>query len=269
MYTVLDKQCIVYLLLPLVLVITLTPLVNTMYNEHLGYTGLRYPFKRSMNYTVLYTLFKPVKIHDYSYVFIILDAQETSPKGIYAYGFYIEKDPDINGLSIYCIAGSQNRWYKLVDTKSIDREVELSMVIDRSLHIVKCRYCNVSKTIENVTIKEYDGVNTIVASLDNSFKPEITVEKLYVVETNNKTIADSIYKELSNLRRYNNTVNILVEKEKITVKPGKTTPAIQPGTTLVVNQPQPGIPLETILITIPAIAVLAILVIIFLFKRKK
>ncbi len=255
-----------------VLFILLAILVNASNIPYMVYKGFytRYPFKTSTNYTVLYVELEPLLIHNYDYIMVIMDAQETSPKGVYAYGFYIQKDPDKKDLEVYCIVGSQNSWYYIADS-SLNNSLVLSMLVDRNMSIVECRFNHKFMNISKNVIKNYDGLTVIVDSISREHKPLIMIRRLLVVETLNSSIAYNVFNNISLIKEHINETTILVNETSLETIPKTETTPQTTGFTIIINATKQPTLEEYLIVTAIAvtIAVAIVLTIILTHKKQK
>ncbi len=127
---------------------------------------------------------------NYSYFIIIFDSKNITPYGVYAYGFYIQKDPRIQYPSLYGIGGTQNEWFFL---GYIENEcIELKLLIDRELNMLSFRFNSRTATVTKKHNISFDGLTIKIASFNKSSQPKILVKYIVVGETNNKDIVNTL-----------------------------------------------------------------------------
>lgn len=167
------------LLLPLILMVMLglfSPITpgNTLYLEN-----KTIKFTANNRFVGAYLVLKPLKFNDYDYALAIFTG-----KGVFAYGYYLEKRENIQEIRLYRVSGDQNKWFYLKPI-GINETVLLLLVLDLEERVAYFRIDNT--TIEDAIVEDFtpNSFNIIVSNIDKyRSPPKIAVKTLVVFQTN-------------------------------------------------------------------------------------
>lgn len=166
-------------LLPLILMILVSLFSNIILSNTLYLENKTIKFTPNSRFVGAYVVLKPLKFIDYDYALIIFTG-----KGVFAYGYYLEKRQNIQEIRLYRVSGDQNRWFYLKSIR-INETVLLLLILDLEERVVYFRINNT--TIEDVIVEDFTprSFNIIVSNIDKyRSPPKIAVKTLVVFQTN-------------------------------------------------------------------------------------
>ncbi len=127
---------------------------------------------------------------NFSYFIIIFDSKNKAPYGVYAYGFYIQKDPKVQYPGLYGIGGTQNEWFFIDYIKN--ECIELKLLIDKELNTLTYWFNSRTITVTKKYNISFDGLTIRIASFNKSRQPKVLIKYVVVGETNSKDIANTL-----------------------------------------------------------------------------
>lgn len=164
-------------LLPLILMILVGLSSNIVLSNTLYLENKTIKFTPNNRFVGAYVILKPLKFTDYDYVLTIFTG-----KGVFAYGYYLEKRQNIQEIRLYRVSGDQNKWFYLKSIR-INETVFLLLVLDLKERVAYFRINNTiieDDIVEDFTPKSF---NIIVANIDkHRSPPKIVVKTLLVFQ---------------------------------------------------------------------------------------
>ncbi|WFO75316.1 hypothetical protein J4526_09690 [Desulfurococcaceae archaeon MEX13E-LK6-19] len=206
----------------ILLIVIITSLSYTCYgNDYILLENKEVSFTIYRRYVGFYTELKVISSSDYGYSLLIFTGE-----GIFAYGYYMEKRPEENGILLYRVSGDQNRWF-LVGKVSFNETITLALFLDTKNNTVYFRINNKVIKDNTTTLFEPQKFRIIVKNIDRFKQPPVIATNILIVMQSDDINDTVIYNYTStSLASFLRKQSIILILEKPTETPTTQTTSL-------------------------------------------